>query len=517
MPLQRPWFMTKCTRSTAQRAFRAHMRAPCYADSEHPRECDRRRPILLIPLYLLLPRACLPICCSRRLPPPFPPAGTDEHAWMRAIMAGKESKIASSNDCSAYWAAASLNLDEKQLDGRLDANLLMPCLADLRRGVMAGFCCRAKLVRVIVGDGAWLESGVPASRSLSSSTEMMAPVREYVHERLLCSALTDSAPLNMLLLVKVFPLAGKSGDQPPASGSGTARGPPGSPTQSFKLRFLSPSLLDRRGLREGEKIKRLREHFELPDDYTNQRMVSRPWSECGAQEHILLTNSWRHRVYSSVGLTASREQHLPPPRSPATFPRSSASSYHAPHPSLHAPFAGSTLVCVCVLVDAFANLPTRSLVHTLHRTSSAVHLALTSYILHPIPPSSAHSALRPRTQSLDTSRRSPSDLTFSMIESSPRKLAAIAPKPSLPRRRRLTSRIAAARPSGVQWARSRVPQARCLASAGGRIEQARAVEEVRAARASASGTAESALGRATGRACETAERASSRRAWVARR
>ena len=122
---------------------------------------------------------------------------------MRSAMTGRESRLATTPNCAAYWAAASLSLDEAELEGRLDGALLAPCISRLQRGEMAGFRCKAKLLRVIVGDGLWHDDGLPASRSLSTASEMIGPVRSYLPKLALRQALEGNVPIKMLLLVKV--------------------------------------------------------------------------------------------------------------------------------------------------------------------------------------------------------------------------------------------------------------------------------------------------------------------------
>ena len=48
---------------------------------------------------------------------------------------------------------------------------------------------------------------------------------------------------------------------------------------------LHESRLIVKGLPKHCDERRLREHFELPDDYTDRRLVSRPWSESSCPSH----------------------------------------------------------------------------------------------------------------------------------------------------------------------------------------------------------------------------------------
>ena len=209
--------------------------------------------------------------------------GTDDHKWMRSMMAGKESVIGSSTTCSAYWSAASIVLQEKELDGRLDNLLIMPCLQELKRGGMAGFRCRAKLIKVRVGDGLYGDGKAVAVTSLDKATEMMSSIRSYLPSAALEEVLSDNTPVKLLFLIAVLPDKRATSDKPEPQGH-QRRGKERLAKQALAhgLKFITPELRDYRGLRLADKLQALRAHFELPDDYSNERMASRPWmpDEC---------------------------------------------------------------------------------------------------------------------------------------------------------------------------------------------------------------------------------------------
>lgn len=132
----------------------------------------------------------------------------DDHSWLAALMAGKESRVVgASRDTGyytsdagyrAYWAAAAVPLANAELGARFDVHVLAPCLEQIRSGSMAGFKCTAKCIGGRVG------------RSMSPNSlitsDMGARTAMQVIGDDLAQARNEALPhLNAIILVKVAP------------------------------------------------------------------------------------------------------------------------------------------------------------------------------------------------------------------------------------------------------------------------------------------------------------------------
>ena len=197
--------------------------------------------------------------------------GTESHAWMQALMKGKESQLVDEPGAIAYWAAASLVLEEHELTGRLDNYLLYPCMQELKSGAMAGFRCRARLVRCRMGDHLFGDGKPAPIRTLEKATDMMQPITAYFPRATLDEVLEDCTPVTLLLLFKVTPDRKADTDQPAPPPSRARK------ALAHGLSFVAPTLRDYRGLRLVDKVNALRDHLKLAPNVPDEEMVTQSW------------------------------------------------------------------------------------------------------------------------------------------------------------------------------------------------------------------------------------------------